>query len=347
MKPSTQARPRGITRLIFPLSFLAALGTLAASAVIPFVEWKRVSQTPILSPQGDGFESAGTFNPTVVKKDGIFVMLYRAQDGKGTSSLGYATSKDGIHFERRATPVLSAQEPYEKGGGVEDPRLIQFGDTYYLTYTGYNNVDGIGPRHLDAQLCLATSKDLVHWDRQGVILPAYKGRWNTNWTKSGAIVPEKIQGKYWMYYLGDARGPKPQAGIATSDDLLHWTDASDQPVLPARPGKFDSLVVEPGPAPVITDQGILLTYNGADDNQVYKTGWALFDKNDPTKLLDRSDQPIFEPALEWEKVGQVPNVVFVEGLVRDGQRWLYYYGGADKYIGVATTHWKPRTAKLQ
>lgn len=347
MKTFSSVPFRGIRRLVLPATFLALLGTVAASVAMPFVDWKRVSQTPILSPQGDGFESAGTFNPTVIKKDGVFVMLYRAQDRKGTSSLGYATSKDGVHFERRATPVMSAQEPYEKGGGVEDPRLIQFGDTYYLTYTGYNNVDGIGPRHLDAQLCLATSKDLIHWDRQGVILPAYKGRWNTNWTKSGAIVPEKIHGKYWMYYLADARGPKPQAGIATSADLLHWTDASDQPVLPARPGKFDSLVVEPGPAPVIIEDGILLTYNGADDNQVYKTGWALFDKNDPTKLLDRSDQPIFEPTLEWEKLGQVPNVVFVEGLVRDGQRWLYYYGGADKYIGVATTQWKSRTAKLQ
>ncbi|HEY0703885.1 MAG TPA: glycoside hydrolase family 130 protein [Candidatus Acidoferrales bacterium] len=336
MKTWLQVTNRSIGRLILPLVFLAALGAFAANVPAPFGEWTRASQTPILSPQGDGFESAGTFNPAVIRKDGVIVMLYRAQDRKGTSSLGYATSSDGIHFERRATPVMTAQEPYEKGGGVEDPRLIQFGDTYYLTYTGYNNVDGTGPRHLDAQLCLATSKDLIHWDRHGVILPAYQGRWNTNWTKSGAIVPEKIHGKYWMYYLADARGPKPQTGIATSEDLLHWTDASDQPVQPARPGKFDSLVVEPGPAPVITDQGILLTYNGADDHQVYKTGWALFDKSDPSKLIARADAPMFEPTLEWEKVGQVPNVVFVEGLVPDGKRWLYYYGGADKYIGVAS-----------
>jgi predicted GH43/DUF377 family glycosyl hydrolase len=335
MKLFTQSRWRILPHFILPVAFLVALVGFAADVVPPFDHLQRLSLTPVLSPQGEGFESAGTFNPTVIQKDGVFVMLYRAQDRQGTSSLGYATSKDGIHFDRRPTPVMTAQEPYEKGGGVEDPRLIRFGGTYYLTYTGYNNVDGIGPKSLDAQLCLATSKDLIHWDRHGVILPAYQGRWNTNWTKSGAIVPQKINGKYWMYYLGDARGPKPQAGIATSDDLLHWTDASDQPVLPARPGKFDSLVVEPGPAPVITDDGILLTYNGADDNQVYKTGWALFDKNDPSKLLARADAPVFEPTLEWEKVGQVPNVVFVEGLVPLPGRWLYYYGGADKYVGVA------------
>jgi predicted GH43/DUF377 family glycosyl hydrolase len=316
-------------------SFIACC-VFAAAFALPFGEWTRVSPTPILSPQGDGFESAGIFNPTVVKKDGEFVMLYRAQDRNGTSSLGYATSKDGVDFTKRATPVMTAEAPYEKGGGVEDPRLQKFGDTYYLTYTGYNNVDGSGPRQKDAQLCLATSKDLIHWDRKGVILPAYKGTWNTNWTKSGAIVPEKINGKYWMYYLGDARGPNPQMGLASSDDLLHWTDALDHPVLGNRTGKFDARVVEPGPAPVFTADGIFLIYNGAGEDGVYATGWALFDKNDPAKVITRADAPIFSPTLEWEKVGQVPNVIFVEGMVREANRWLFYYGGADKYIGVAS-----------
>src|ERR1700676_672101 len=314
---------------------LLAVGA-ALAFTPPFGKWTHLAPRPILSPQGNGFESAGTFNPSVVKKDGKFVMLYRAQDHQGTSSLGYATSEDGIHFNRRPTPVLIGEAPYEKGGGVEDPRLQKFGDTYYLTYTGYNNVDGVAEDKKDAQLCLATSKDLLHWERRGIIIPAYKGKWNVKWTKSGAMVPEKINGKYWMYYLADAKGKDSQMGVAFSEDLLHWTEALDHPILSSRPGSFDSQVVEPGPPPVITREGIFLIYNGAADNLVYSTGWALFDKKDPTKVLARSDQPVFGPELEWEKVGQVPNVVFVEGAVRDGKRWLFYYGGADKYIGVAT-----------
>ena len=230
---------------------------------------------------------------------------------------------------------MAAKAPYEKGGGVEDPRLVRFGHTYYLTYTGYNNVDGTGPDHKDAQLCLATSVDLLHWQRRGVIMPAYKGKWNVGWTKSGAIVPEKINGKYWMYYLGDGRNVGSQMGVAYSNDLLHWTDALDHPVVSSRAGAFDSRVVEPGPPPVITRDGILLIYNGADDQLVYRTGWVLFDKKDPARVLARADKPLFEPEKPWEKVGQVPSVVFVEGLVREGQRWLFYYGGADKYVGVA------------
>ncbi|MGA9511743.1 MAG: glycoside hydrolase family 130 protein [Candidatus Sulfotelmatobacter sp.] len=297
------------------------------SASWPFAAWQRASENPVISPQSNGWESAGTFNPSVVVRVGKIVMLYRAQDKAGTSRLGYAESVDGIRFTRRSQPVFSPEKDYEKDGGVEDPRLVQFGDTYYLTYTGYNKKD--------AQLCLATSKDLVHWERKGIILPAYKGNWNVRWTKSGAIVPEKIGGKYWMYFLGTSRDNKDQMGLAWSIDLLHWTEATEMPVLPAREGKFDSRVVEPGPAPIVTAKGIVLIYNGADDKLVYRTGVAMFDRNDPRRVISRTDLPIFAPEKEWEKVGQIPNVVFVEGMVRKGGDYLFYYGGADTNVGVA------------
>jgi predicted GH43/DUF377 family glycosyl hydrolase len=306
----------------------------AGSARDPFTPWHRVSQAPIISPRGDGWESAGTFNPAVVRRGAEFVMLYRAQNHSGTSVLGYATSRDGIHFVRRSRPVLWPQAPYEKNGGVEDPRLVEIGGDYYLTYTGYNKAD--------AQLCLAKSPNLVQWTRLGVIMPANKGRWNVHWTKSGAILNRKINGHYWMYFMGDAAGENGanQMGVAYSDDLIHWTEPLNHPILGHRSGMFDSRVVEPGPPPVLTDKGILLIYNGADDKLAYRTGWALFDKHDPTHVLARSDKPVFEAKQEWEKVGQVPSVVFVEGLVREPTRWLLYYGGADKYVGVASTQLK-------
>jgi beta-1,2-mannosidase len=306
-----------------------SLGLLASQSgqQLPFGTWHRLTDAPVLSPAGDSWQSAGTFNPAVIDATGKIVMLYRAQDKQGTSRLGYAESTDGIHFTRRDEPVLSPTESYEKNGGVEDPRLVQFGDTYYLTYTGYNKTD--------AQLCLATSKDLLHWQRKGVIIPANQGNWNVKWTKSGAIIPQKINGKYWMYFLGTSTDNKDQSGLAYSDDLMHWTEATKTPVLPVRPGQFDSRVAEPGPAPIFTQNGIVLVYNGADDKLVYRTGVAIFDRKDPRKLLWRSDRPIFQPEKDWEKVGQVPNVVFVEGVVKRGERNLFYYGAADKYIGVA------------
>jgi predicted GH43/DUF377 family glycosyl hydrolase len=316
-------------RKAFALSLLALLLMAAAARPRLFRDWRRVSEAPLLSPAGDGWESAGTFNPAVVRKDGTFKMLYRAQDAAGISRLGYAESRDGIHFTRRAEPVLVPEAPYEAGGGVEDPRLVRIGSTYYLTYTGYNR--------RDAQLCLAESQDLVHFKRLGVIVPAYRGRWNRGWTKSGAIVAEKIAGKYWMYWLGTAEDNTDQTALSSSTDLLHWSEELDQPVLPRRPGQFDSRVVEPGPPPILTPDGIVLVYNGADDRLVYRTGIAVFDRNDPRRLLYRTGRPVFAPEREWEKTGQVPNVVFVEGLARRGDDWLFYYGGADKHVGAAVT----------
>jgi predicted GH43/DUF377 family glycosyl hydrolase len=140
-----------------------------------------------------------------------------------------------------------------------------------------------------------------------------------------------------MYYMADAANGYDQLGVAESTDLLHWTESLDAPLLARRPGFFDARVVEPGPPPILTDEGILLIYNGANDRLVYSTGWALFDRRDPTKVIARSDRPVFEAERPWERIGQVPNVVFVEGLVQDGRRWLAYYGAADKYIGVAVT----------
>ncbi len=290
-------------------------------------DFQRVTHSPVISTKVGTFQSAGAFNPAVVYHKGRYVMLYRAQDEKGISRIGYAQSKDGIHFTEDLQPLLTPAAEYENAG-LEDPRLLKIGRTYYLTYTGYNGKD--------AQLCLATSRDLRTWKRQGIIMPANKGSWNVHWTKSGAIIPRKIAGRYWMFYMGDAaNGGSDQIGVASSSDLLHWADATSAPLLARRPGKFDSVVVEPGPPPLLTSSGVLLIYNGADDKLAYRTGWALFDKNNPSKLLARSAEPVFSSSESWEKTGQVPNVVFMEGLVKRGDRYLIYYGAADKNVGLA------------
>ena len=308
----------------------------AAQQLSVDVRAERLMNKPILRPSsGEAaipWYSLGIFNPAAIKKDGKTILLFRAQDENHTSRIGYAESTDGLHFTVNPKPLLSPETDYEKGGGLEDPRVTKIDGTYYLTYTGYN-------LH-DAQLCLATSRDLIHWTRKGVILPTNKGTWNTQWTKSGAILPEKVNGKWWMYYLGTRKDAdeveRNYMGLASSTDLLHWRDATKEPVLPRRPDAFDSRVMEPGPAPIMTKSGILLLYNGADEKLVYGPGWVLFDRNDPARLIARSDKPFILPELRWEKVGNVPNVIFLEGAVENNGKLdlTGYYGAADKYIGA-------------
>jgi predicted GH43/DUF377 family glycosyl hydrolase len=147
--------------------------------------------------------------------------------------------------------------------------------------------------------------------------------------------------------------------LATSSDLVHWTpvvDADGEPkvLMRARRGKFDSGLPEVGPPPVLTEDGIVLVYNGKNaagangknadgaghDPKLaagtYAVGQALFAVENPAKLLARTETPIFEPKLPWERSGQyAAGTTFAEGLVRFHERWWLYYGCADSRVGVA------------
>src|ERR1035441_10558202 len=127
-------------------AFLAAL--LAAPPAVT-IQAERLSDRPVLRPAAPSWMEAGAFNPAAVSVNGKTVLLFRARDVRGTSRIGYAESADGLHFKIDPRPVLDPAAAYERGGGVEDPRVLRIGTIYYMTYTGYN-------RH-DAQLCLATS----------------------------------------------------------------------------------------------------------------------------------------------------------------------------------------------
>ncbi len=281
---------------------------------------------PVLVPSKEGFDSKNTYNPAVVLGRGTFVMLYRAEarGDKITGRIGLALSEDGISFVRHPEPVMEPEYSWEKAG-VEDPRVVRIGKTYYMTYTGYDGET--------ARLCVATSKNLLTWKKHGVVFEEFPFEKNgkPNWTKSGAILTKKMRsgpfkGRYIMYF-GDSN-----VWLAHSKDLLHW-EYEARAVLKPR-----GHLVEPGPPPVLTDEGILFIHNEAvwrDEGLTYTVQTALFDREDPRKLLWRSKKPLLEPEFEWERKGWVDNVVFAESLVeKDGKGYLYY-GGADRYVGLA------------
>ena len=324
---------------------------------------------PILEPSPDGlfedpmsgevvsWEEMATFNPAAVVRDGKIYVLYRAEDmlgemtiGGHTSRIGIAESTDGLHFRRRAEPVLYPADDDQKAnewpGGVEDPRIVEKEDgTYVMTYTQWN-------RKLP-QLAVATSPDLVHWEKHGPIFPDL-GRQS----KSGAIltrvdgdrlVATKVNGTYWMYW------GVPEVNLATSPDLIHWELLRDDAgelvrALSPRPGKFDAWLVEAGPPPVLTDDGIVVIYNAGNSGEtgdpslpdrIYTGGQALFAADDPTKLLDRSETPFIKPELPYERSGQYEaGTTFLEGLVPFDGKWFLFYGTADSRVAVAV--WDPR-----
>ncbi|MGH3088497.1 MAG: glycoside hydrolase family 130 protein [Rubrobacteraceae bacterium] len=304
----------------------------------PLGPFEKYFGNPILSPRGDGWEEKDLFNPAAVVRDGKVFLLYRAEDASGegewhgTSRVGLAASEDGFAFERRPEPILYPTEPYEKPGGCEDPRVSKVGDTYLMTYTAFDGES--------ARLCLADSKDLLAWEKHGVMFPEWTGGGDKVWSKSGAILEEPVGGRYVMYF-GDT-----SIWAANSEDLKNWTPI-DEPVFdPSQdPEAFDSVLVEPGPQPLMTEEGIILIYNAArrigganspPGALRYSAGQALLSKEDPTQVLERAKEPFFTPEEPDEIEGQVDNVVFLEGLARHRETLFLYYGMADSKIGVAT-----------
>ena len=308
--------------------------TGAAFPLGPFVPYEH---NPILRPLGGSWESSNLYNPAALVVDDEVVLLYRAHADDIVSHIGIARSKDGVHFERESEPILSPTEDYERYG-CEDPRISVIDGVYYLTYTGWD-------RH-SAQLCLATSTDLQHWTKHGPLFEQFDTFAATpdahgfNWSKAGVIVPFKIQDKWWMYF-GEG-----SIYWATSDDLLHWTPGTTdtEPMYRSTPGTFDADLVEIGAPPVMTDNGLLLfVMNGATrtprgENMWdvdYRCGQFAVDPANPTKVIARMQEPWLRPQTFEDHNGLIPNVTFVEGLVKFHGKWFAYYGQSDTTLAVA------------
>ncbi|WP_245586402.1 glycoside hydrolase family 130 protein [Olivibacter sitiensis] len=331
-------RPEGVNPVISPVSGTSFLDPMSGKEV--------------------AWEDNDTFNPGAAVKGDSIIVLYRAEDKSGiaighrTSRLGYAATKDGIHFDRKSAPVFypadDDQKEYEWPGGTEDPRVAVTEDgLYVMFYTQWNRQV---PR-----LGVATSRDLISWEKHGPIFKkavhadkifdkSHKSASIVTSVNKGNQVITKVNGKYWMYW-----GEHGVYG-ATSDNLVDWEPVVDekgelQAFISPRKGYFDSSLTECGPPAVMTDKGIVLLYNGKNDPEngdvrfnkgTYSAGQVLFDKNDPTKVLGRLDVPFLRPMEAFEKSGQyVDGTVFIEGLVFFNDKWLLYYGCADSKVGVA------------
>jgi beta-1,2-mannosidase len=326
---------------------------------------------PVIAPQPEStfidpilkkpvhWEALHTFNPAAIVRDGKVYVLYRAEDDSGameigghTSRLGLAESKDGISFTRQPDPVFypadDAQQSREWPGGVEDPRIVETeAGGYVLTYTQWNRKTfSVG---------IATSSDLTHWTKHGTAFAdaaggkyaelKYKSAGIVTQINKGRLIAAKIDGRYWMYWGEGA------IHLATSNDLIHWNPVEDAKGLPiellrSRAGHFDSTFPETGPPPVLTSAGIVVLYNGKNavkdgdpdlGPNAYAAGEALFDKIDPARLVQQTQQPVLQPVMPYEKTGQyAAGTTFAEGLVYFHDQWFLYYGCADSLVAMVT-----------
>jgi predicted GH43/DUF377 family glycosyl hydrolase len=263
------------------------------------------------------------FNAAATYLDNRVHILYRAIGEDGVSRLGYASSSDGYTIdERLQSPVFIPSNSKEKWG-CEDPRLTLLNGKYFMTYTAFRERD----------LC-AFQIAMTHISKEDFINRHWK--WGERWypfpgvqNKNAVIFPHKINGKFVMLHRFH-----PDICIAYSKDLRHWDNI--RALMGPRFRMWDCIKVGVAGPPIEIDEGWFLVYHGVDRGMVYRLGVALLDKNNPEKIIYRSEKPILEPEEDYERIGYVPNVVFSCGSILLDDQLLVYYGGADTVIGVAT-----------
>lgn len=334
----------------------------------------RSKFNPILKPKPENnWESLKVYNPGVIYENGLYHLWYNAVGDDWTLRFGYATSSDGISFDRKNEPAIKPSEAFD-WKGVMDPRITKVKNKYYMTYSADNGKMRV--------LGLATSTDLKNWRKHGFILknwnavkaggfrkingkkmPEKRGREKRS--KAGGIFPDKIRGKYWLIF-GNSH-----LWTATSEDGINWFVDFD-PFLSPQNNSFDSLSVQGGPPPIKTNKGWLYFYHGrSGKNGNYQLGFLILDLNNPRKIIYRTKQPVFWPEKSYEmsgivdilpgrfekmksmsktelkeyvkkcdREGKMPRVVFCCGAVLVDGLVKIYYGASDTVIGTASSRLK-------
>ncbi|MFX0202392.1 MAG: glycosidase [Candidatus Hodarchaeota archaeon] len=285
---------------------------------------KRFKNNPILSPiSNHPWESRMIFNAATLYTDNRVHILYRAIGQDGVSRLGYASSSDGYHIDERLPSPIFKPVLTEEKFGCEDPRITKLNEQYFMCYTAY------GSRILGTHQIAITSiavEDFLkkNWNWRERWLPFFGVR-----NKDAALFPHKINGRYVLLHR-----IHPDICVAYSEDLKRWCDI--RTIVRPRFRQWDSWKVGIAGPPIETDRGWLLIYHGVNFEKVYSLGIILLNKHNPESVTYRSQEPILQPVMEYERFGAVPNVVFSCGAVKMDDQLLIYYGGADTVLCVAT-----------
>ncbi|CAM3575955.1 pesticidal protein Cry7Aa [Flavobacterium psychrophilum] len=321
----------------------------------------------VLSKTNHSFEIDGVLNPATIYYEGYIHMFYRAVAKFNYSSIGYCKLKTPLEVtERFDVPIIFSQYDYEEHG-VEDARIVRIEDTFYLSFCAYDGVNALG--------ALATSTDLVNWNKRGIIVPKMmfdefkclaetKGKLNEKylrynehdrirerkgkkvliWDKNVIFFPRRINGK--LHFLHRIKPDIQLVCVKDLDELttVFWQNYllhfKDNIVLSPK-HKHEISYIGGGCPPIETVYGWLLIYHGVHDSikgYVYCACAALLDIENPQKELARLPYALFKPDLDWELKGEVNNVCFPTGTVVFGDKLYIYYGAADERIACASVN---------
>ncbi|MGO9433231.1 MAG: glycosidase [Terracidiphilus sp.] len=289
----------------------------------------RYAGNPILTRENWPYPINSVFNAGAVRlPGGDTLLLCRVEDRTGLSHLCAARSANGIdgwRIDARPTLMASPRDYPEEIWGIEDPRITYVPELeqYAVAYTSFARG---GPG-----VSLALTKDFKDFQRFGVIMPAED--------KDAALLPHRIDG-YWAMIHRPMTTTGAHMWISYSPDLRHW--GNHKVILEARRGGWwDANKIGLCSPPIETSKGWLTIYHGVRrtaSGSIYRLGLALFDLKRPEVCLQRGDSWMFGPEADYERSGDVGDVVFPCGqtIGADGDSLHIYYGAADSCVALAT-----------
>lgn len=279
---------------------------------------RRCEGNPLISLESLPFRASDIWNAGVARVGDEVLLLLTIETLAGQYTIYRAHSDDGLDFDVESEPFLGPiesgpNEMYENGG-IRDPRITPIDGEFYITY----NADG----HHGLRLGLARTKDFRSVERLAYISQVD--------VKAGALFSRPISGRHAVL-------KRPDAGcsiwLSYSRDLEFWGDESV--VMTPRGGYWDSNRIGAAAPPIEIDAGWLLIYYGeklTSAGPLVRLGAAVLDGDDPSKVIGRSNIPILSPRERYERIGDVPNVVFSCGAILDGDDVVVYYGASDSCI---------------
>ncbi len=281
---------------------------------------------PILTNRDVPFRVNSIFNAGAVKIGDRYLLLCRTEMPDGRSSFTLAESTDGIKFMVADKPCLTPRDHKDffeyVEWGIEDPRIIPIDGSYYITYTGYSQYQPL--------VMLAETNDFKSFIVHGPISEPSN--------KDCSFFPEKIDGYYWKVDRPSA-GNRKDIWISKSPDLIHW--GSPRVLMQPLPGTWEADKIGSSSNPVRTEEGWLMLYHGVREfpaSSIYKLGVVLLDLEKPWVVKGRSREPIIFPDHDYERTGDVMNVVFSNGWISEPDGKLkIYYSGADTNVSLAVT----------
>lgn len=304
---------------------------------------KRIEENPMLSPHPDHpWEAGAVFNWCPAEKGDNLHFVYRAMtepplignNNIRTSVIGHTLTKDGIHFTDRRI-LIKPEEEWDRYG-CEDPRVTKMGSDYYIFYTALGDFP-FSARNI--KIALAKTKDFKKIDEKHLVTPFN--------AKAMALFPEKVNGKFaalLTIHTDIPPGHICYAEFNKEEDIWsesyweEWYNDFDSHRLQVRRRPADQ--VELGAPPILTEYGWLVVYshiqNYGDGRPVFGVEALLLDKDNPKKIVGRTNWPIMVPEAHYEKNGIVPNIVFPTGAMIEDKNLLIFYGGADTCCCIAT-----------